>query len=84
MGNVNEQQQAEQLIDINTGSKMKIYNNVSTSQLSIAKYYGGMKIQGEEYKYDYANDALVRTVDLKKYCVEIAKFKRAKQPRWKS
>jgi len=62
---------------------MKIYNNVSTSQFSVAKYYGGLKIQGEEYKYDYANDALVRKKDLKKYCVEIKEVEGTKQPRWK-
>jgi hypothetical protein len=62
---------------------MKIYNNVSTSQLSIAKYYGGLKIGGKEYKYDYANDSLVRTKDLKQYKKEILEVEGAKKPKFR-
>lgn len=61
---------------------MKIYNNVSVSQFSIARHYGGLTIQGESYKYDYANDALIRDKDIKQYCIEIKKVNGAKEPKW--
>jgi len=64
-------------------NKMKIYNNVSTSQLSIAKYYGGLNIQGEEYIYDYANDSLVSSKDLKQYKKEILEVEGAKKPKFR-
>ena len=46
---------------------MKIYNNVSLTQLSIAKFSGAIKINGETFIYDYANDALVLDKNLKEY-----------------
>lgn len=36
------------------------YCNVSNSQLSIARYYGGITVNGAEYKYDKVSDTLVR------------------------
>lgn len=36
------------------------YYNVSSSQLSIARHYGGLKVNGVEYQYDEASDTLVR------------------------
>jgi len=38
----------------------KAYFGVSHSQLSIAKHYGGAKLNGVEYKYYQEHDALVR------------------------
>ena len=46
---------------------MKIYNNVSTSQFSIARHYGGLKINGEEYYYDHLTDCLINKKDLKEW-----------------
>lgn len=42
---------------------VKIYENVSKTQLSIAVYYGGAMINGHEYVYIREEDRLV----LKKY-----------------
>lgn len=36
------------------------YYNVSHTQLSIARHYGGIKVNGVEYAYDSAKDELVR------------------------
>lgn len=37
----------------------KIYN-VSQSQFSIARYYGGITFNGKEYVYDPIEDVLIR------------------------
>jgi hypothetical protein len=37
----------------------RIYN-VSKTQLSIARFYGGCKFQGADYHYDAGNDTLMR------------------------
>lgn len=37
----------------------RIYN-VSKTQLSIARHYGGIKINGADYHYDEASDTLTR------------------------
>lgn len=37
----------------------KVYNNISSSMLSIAKRYGGCIINGIEYVYIPENDSLV-------------------------
>ena len=50
---------------------MKIYNNVSKSQLSIAVRYGGATISGEEYIYDPKNDVLYRKKDKKEYLASL-------------
>lgn len=36
------------------------YLNVSQTQLSIARYYGGAKVFGHNYTYDPTNDSLIR------------------------
>lgn len=46
---------------------MEIYHNVSKSQFSIARYYGGVNINGEEWVYDRKNDSLHRKSDHKEY-----------------
>ena len=46
---------------------IKVYQNVSMSQLSIARHYGGATVNGKPYDYDYANDALVLRAYKKKY-----------------
>lgn len=33
---------------------------VSVSMFSVARYYGGIVFNGEEYRYDYATDTLIR------------------------
>ena len=52
---------------------MKIYHNISQTPLSIARYSGGIKINGEEFIYDPKNDALVLKKDLKKYRASLKK-----------
>ena len=52
---------------------MKIYHNISQTQLSIARHYGGMKINGEEFIYDPKNDTLVLKKDLKEYRASLKK-----------
>lgn len=37
----------------------RIYN-VSQTQLSVARYYGGCKLNGAEYHYDAESDTLIR------------------------
>ena len=61
---------------------MKIYNNVSKSQLSMARFYGGAKINGRQYKYDYANDTLVSENDLAEYKEKIKKVEGTAVPQW--
>jgi len=36
------------------------YSNVSQTQLSIARHYGGCKIQGHQFFYNAADDSLIR------------------------
>jgi len=36
------------------------YYNISRSQLSIARHYGGIKVNGSEYHYNPEDDSLVR------------------------
>jgi hypothetical protein len=45
---------------------MKVYLNVSHTQLSVARLYGGCKINGTPYIYEPPQDALIR-IDLLKY-----------------
>ena len=42
-----------------------LYRNVSQTQLSIARYYGGCKVQGHDYVYDPTDDSLIRSDVLK-------------------
>lgn len=42
------------------------YYNVSNSQLSIARHYGGINIEGTYYAYDPQTDTLTRADALKK------------------
>lgn len=47
------------------GKKQPLHRLVSTSHLSIARHYGGMKINGEMYTYFPATDELVSLYALK-------------------
>lgn len=46
---------------------MKVIENVSKSQLSISRIYGGCIVNGIEYKYDPQNDRLIRYDYWKEY-----------------
>lgn len=37
-----------------------LYQGVSQTQLSIARHYGGMQVNGEHYVYCYPTDELIR------------------------
>jgi len=47
------------------GKKRPLYRNVSETQMSIARFYGGMNINGEPYKYFPETDELVSAYALK-------------------
>ena len=49
------------------------YANVSMTQLSIARHYGGAKVQGKQFVYNPTDDSLIRE-DVVKW---IAKQKKA-------
>jgi hypothetical protein len=38
----------------------EVYYNISQTQMSIARHYGGLKVNGVEYRYDAETDRLVR------------------------
>lgn len=46
---------------------VKIYKNISNTQLSVAKYSGGCIIQGKEYIYNPITDELILKSYLKEY-----------------
>lgn len=46
---------------------MKVIENISFNQLSIARYYGGANINGIYYHYDYKTDRLIRYDYWKEY-----------------
>lgn len=52
----------------------EIIHNVSTTQLSIARHYGGCKVNGVCYHYDPGSDTLIREDVLK---VELAEKKKS-------
>lgn len=45
------------------------YSNVSTTQLSIARHYGGAKVMGHYYLYNPDDDSLIRE-DVAKWIAE--------------
>lgn len=49
------------------------YPNVSMSQLSVARYYGGCKVNGQDYTYNPVDDSLIRN-DVIRF------FKKLKKP----
>jgi hypothetical protein len=53
------------------------YHNVSQSQMSVARYYGGMTVNGQYYAYDPTTDTLVRQDVVKR---EAKAKKRKKKP----
>ena len=62
------------------------FYNVSQSQLSIARYYGGLTFNGAHYYYDAASDTLTRAdvwaaqeADRK---ATVAAEKRAERDKW--
>lgn len=54
---------------------MKIIENVSHSQLSIALYYGGVNLNGSYYYYDSKNDRLIHSDHWKEYNKQIKPIK---------
>ena len=50
-----------------------LYRNVSQTQLSIARHYGGCKISGHDYVYDPTDDSLIRA--------DVLKFLKKKKPK---
>lgn len=46
---------------------MKIIENVSKTQLSTSRIYGGCIVNGIEYKYDHQTDRLIRYDHWKEY-----------------
>jgi hypothetical protein len=46
---------------------MKIIENVSKTQLSTSRIYGGCIVNGIEYKYDHQTDRLIRYDYWKEY-----------------
>lgn len=51
----------------------EIIHNVSTTQLSIARHYGGIKVNGVYYCYDPKSDTLIRDDVLKAKLAEAKK-----------
>jgi hypothetical protein len=47
------------------------------SHLSIARHYGGVKLQGEMWVIDVRDDSLIRETDLKRELNEEKRMKRA-------
>lgn len=39
----------------------EVYYNVSRTQMSIARHYGGLKVDGSMYEYDAETDRLIRS-----------------------
>lgn len=62
--------------------KPERYYNVSHTQMSIARYYGGIRVNGVAYVYDPTKDELIRSDVLKreqKAKREKEKFERIKK-----
>lgn len=57
----------------------EVYHNVSHTQLSIARFYGGIKINGVYYEYNSDTDQLIREDIVKRD----AKFLAAEKRKWK-
>lgn len=57
------------------------YANVSMTQLSIARHYGGCKVQGHHFVYNWMDDSLIRE-DVVKWLAdkEKAAAKESKKP----
>lgn len=52
------------------------YSNVSLTQLSIARHYGGAKVHGRHYVYNEADDSLIRE-DVAKFVADLEKEREA-------
>ena len=63
----------------------RIYN-VSQTQLSVARFYGGCKFNGADYHHHPENDTLTRLGILKTRCAsskkEAAKAAKAEREKW--
>lgn len=63
----------------------RIYN-VSQTQLSVARHYGGCKFDGVDYHYDAESDTLTRMDVWKAMCAsgkeEAAKAAKAEREKW--
>lgn len=40
---------------------VEIYHNISHTQMSIARHYGGLTVNGSTYEYDAEQDRLIRS-----------------------
>jgi hypothetical protein len=54
------------------------YSNVSFTQLSIARHFGGLEVQGKYYLYNPDDDSLIRE-DVVKWIVKKRKAAKRKQ-----
>lgn len=55
------------------------YSNISLTQLSIARHYGGAKIQDKYFVYNYVDDSLIREDVVKWYKKRAKKGKKDKK-----
>jgi hypothetical protein len=63
----------QQALQEKFGSNESIaYSNVSKTQLSVARYYGGIKVNGQDYTYNPADDSLIRN-DVVKFIMKLIK-----------
>lgn len=62
--------------------------NVSQSQFSVARHYGGCTFQGKSYHYDAERDALVRmdvwTQRIKEDKAEAKRYAKAEREKWQA
>lgn len=61
-------------------------HNVSTSQFSVARHFGGCKFQGRSYHYDADRDVLVRLdvwmARIKAGKAEAMRIRKAEREKW--
>lgn len=59
-----------------------VIHNVSQTQLSVARHYGGIKLNGEDYTYDHEKDTLTKSkvldAELKRK-LEVKRWQRTKE-----
>jgi hypothetical protein len=60
--NLNTLEQNKDILKEKFGINERIgYSNVSSTQLSVARHFGGCKIEGKEFVYNPTDDSLIRT-----------------------
>lgn len=61
MATIEDLRQLQDEIKAKFGASATVaYANVSMTQLSIARHYGGAKVQGKHFAYNPADDSLIR------------------------